>query len=77
MAEENEPIEIAPKVTGYYSVTFFVVLLLGLIAVGILFRTFDTALWRRRMGEGGRKPETPEPSDITPDVETSILPMES
>lgn len=43
MAEEIEPKETAPKSNRILFCYFVVVLLLGLIAVGILLRTFDTA----------------------------------
>ena len=51
MAEENEPIEIAPKSNRILFCYFLVVLLLGLIAVGILFRTFDTAFVEKEKWE--------------------------
>ena len=43
MSEENEPKEIEPKSSRILFCYFVVVLLLGLVAVGILFRAFDTA----------------------------------
>lgn len=51
MAEENEPIEIAPKSNRILFCYFLVVLLLGLIAVGILLRTFDTAFVEKEKWE--------------------------
>lgn len=51
MAEENEPIEIAPKSNRILVCYFLVVLLLGLIAVGILLRTFDTAFVEKEKWE--------------------------
>ena len=47
MSEENEPKEIEPKGSRILFCYFVVVLLLGLVAVGILFRAFDTAFVER------------------------------
>ena len=47
MSEENEPKEIEPKSSRILFCYFVVVLLLGLVAVGILFRAFDTAFVER------------------------------
>ena len=62
MSEENEPKEIEPKGSRILFCYFVVVLLLGLVAVGILFRAFDTAFVE--MDEGGREPETTEPFGV-------------
>ena len=51
MAEEIEPIETAPKSNRILFCYFIVVLLLGLIAVGILLRTFDTAFVEKEKWE--------------------------
>ena len=50
MSEENEPKEIEPKGSRILFCYFVVVLLLGLVAVGILFRAFDTAFVERING---------------------------
>lgn len=51
MAEEIEPKEVAPKSNRILFCYFLVVLLLGLIAVGILLRTFDTAFVEKEKWE--------------------------
>ena len=51
MAEEIEPNEAAPKSNRILFCYFLVVLLLGLIAVGILLRTFDTAFVEKEKWE--------------------------
>ena len=51
MAEEIEPNETAPKSNRILFCYFLVVLLLGLIAVGILLRTFDTAFVEKEKWE--------------------------
>ena len=44
---------------------FFIVLLLGLVAIGILVRAFDTACGKGDLDEGGREPEASEPPDLS------------
>ena len=60
MSEENEPKEIEPKSSRILFCYFVVVLLLGLVAVGILFRTFDTAFVERdkwmKVAESQKRP---------------------
>mgnify|MGYP002590196517 CR=1 FL=1 len=51
MAEEIEPNETAPKSNRILFCYFLVVLLLGLTAVGILLRTFDTAFVEKEKWE--------------------------
>lgn len=51
MSEENEPKEIAPKSNRILFCYFLVVLLLGLVAVGILVRAFDTAFVEKEKWE--------------------------
>lgn len=51
MAEENESMENAPKGNRILFCYFMVVLLLGLIAVGILVRAFDTAFVEKEKWE--------------------------
>lgn len=46
MSEENEPKEIEPKSSRILFCYFVVVLLLGLVAVGILFRALIQPSWR-------------------------------
>ena len=60
MAEEEiGSKEQAPKSNRILFCYFFIVLLLGLVAIGILVRAFDTAF------EGGREPEASEPPDLS------------
>ena len=54
MSEENEPKEIEPKGSRILFCYFVVVLLLGLVAVGILFRAFDTAFVERPRARNDR-----------------------
>ena len=60
MSEENEPKEIEPKGSRILFCYFVVVLLLGLVAVGILFRAFDTAFVERdkwmKVAESQKRP---------------------
>ena len=60
MSEENEPKEIEPKSSRILFCYFVVVLLLGLVAVGILFRAFDTAFVERdkwmKVAESQKRP---------------------
>ena len=60
MSEENEPKEIEPKGSRIFFCYFVVVLLLGLVAVGILFRAFDTAFVERdkwmKVAESQKRP---------------------
>lgn len=51
MSEENEPKEIAPKSNRILFCYFLVVLLLGLVAVGILVRAFNTAFVEKEKWE--------------------------
>lgn len=51
MAEENESMENAPKGNRILFCYFMVVLLLGLVAVGILVRAFDTAFVEKEKWE--------------------------
>lgn len=51
MAEENESMENAPKGNRILFCYFMVVLLLGLIAVGVLVRAFDTAFVEKEKWE--------------------------
>lgn len=51
MAEENEAKEVAPKNNRLLFNYFIVVLALGLVAVGILARTFDTAFVEKEKWE--------------------------
>lgn len=51
MAEENETMEIGPKGNKILFCYFIVVLLLGLVAVGILMRAFDTAFVEKEKWE--------------------------
>lgn len=65
MSEENEPKEIEPKSSRILFCYFVVVLLLGLVAVGILFRAFDTAFVERdKWMKGSREPETTKPFGV-------------
>ena len=43
MAEEIEPNEVTPKSNRILFCYFIVVLFLGLVAIGVLVRAFDTA----------------------------------
>ena len=60
MSEENEPKEIEPKGNRILFCYFIVVLLLGLVAVGILLRAFDTAFVERdkwmKVAESQKRP---------------------
>lgn len=51
MSEENEPKEITPKSNRILFCYFLVVLLLGLVAVGILVRAFETAFVEKEKWE--------------------------
>lgn len=51
MAEEIESKEVAPKSSRILFCYFIVVLLMGLVAVGILWRTFDTAFVEKEKWE--------------------------
>ena len=67
MAEEEiGSKEQAPKSNRILFCYFFIVLLLGLVAIGILVRAFDTAFVERGdLDEGGREPEASEPPDLS------------
>ena len=60
MSEENEPKEIEPKGSRILFCYFFIVLLLGLVAIGILVRAFDTAFVERetwmKVAESQKRP---------------------
>lgn len=64
MSEENEPKEIEPKGSRILFCYFVVVLLLGLVAVGILFRAFDTAFVERDKWMRWPRAETTEPFGV-------------
>ena len=53
MEQENESNTVDPKDKRVLSYYFLVVLLLGLVAIGVLVRAFDTAFVERDKGLKG------------------------
>ena len=66
MAEEEiGSKEQAPKSNRILFCYFFIVLLLGLVAIGILVRAFDTAFVERETWMKVAEPEASEPPDLS------------